>query len=131
MKNSDLRLIGANIAKLRLNKNLKQSELAYEAAVSVRTLQRAEAGEVIKSDGLVKIIRQLGRWDQLLDATGIPAFSPYELVLNASAKPQHANNKDINDGINRKRPVKQRVRRAAKQSTTVSTGRIVWPEDQI
>ncbi|WP_366057962.1 helix-turn-helix transcriptional regulator, partial [Oceanicoccus sp.] len=43
---------------MRITKKLKQSELAYEAGVSERTLQRLEAGDIIKSDGLLKVVMQ-------------------------------------------------------------------------
>lgn len=39
------RRVGANIRKLRLEKELTQEQLAYLAGLSTRVFQRAEAGE--------------------------------------------------------------------------------------
>jgi len=112
MSEIDLQKLGANITRLRIAKNLKQSELAYEAGISERTLQRMEAGEVVKSDGLLKVIAYLGRLDELLDAIDTPSLSPYELV-----------NRPTNKGP---------ARRARKKPVRASNppGDIVWPEDK-
>ena len=56
MIHNNLLKLGDKIAKLRIARNLKQSELAYESGISERTLQRIEAGDVVKSDGLLKAI---------------------------------------------------------------------------
>lgn len=122
MINNDLKQLGQNVAALRIAKNLKQSELAYEAGVSERTLQRIEAGEVVKSDGLLKIITQLGRLDEILGALDTPQFSPAEIVASTRAK----------YSVDHK-PRKTRVRhsRQADSSTAAtSNATIVWPEDQ-
>ena len=122
MINNDLKQLGQNVAALRIAKNLKQSELAYEAGVSECTLQRIEAGEVVKSDGLLKIITQLGRLDELLGALDTPQFSPSEIVASTRAK----------YSVDHK-PRKTRVRhnkQADSGTSTKSKAAIVWPEDQ-
>ncbi|ARN75173.1 helix-turn-helix transcriptional regulator [Oceanicoccus sagamiensis] len=120
MINNDIKELGNKIAKLRIGKNLKQSELAYEAGVSERTLQRIEAGEIVKSDGLLKVIGQLGRLDDMLTALDTPSFSPYEIVASTKAKYSVDN-----------KPRKSRVRRSKQSNTSASNkANIVWPEDQ-
>ena len=119
--------LGETIANLRIAKNLKQSELAYESGISERTLQRIEAGETVKSDGLLKVIDYLGKLQDLLKAIDTPNLSPYEL---AKAKPTV---KPL------KRALKTRVRHSGyqhgkslnKTATAIKTPRkIIWPEDQ-
>jgi transcriptional regulator with XRE-family HTH domain len=117
MIKSDLSLLGNKIARLRISKNLKQSELAYEAGVSERTLQRIEAGDTVKSDGLFKVIRQLGRLDAVLAAINTADFSPYKLSEKKPGSEQ-----------------KVRVRRSQYDNSLntagTTTGKILWPEDQ-
>ena len=139
MLKKDLEQLGQNVAKLRIAKQLKQSELAYEAGVSERTLQRIEAGEVVKTDGLVKVIRQLGRIDEFLSAFATAAFSTNQLALQVKgaksgglAKTYTKALADLNDAA--KRP-KSRVRDSAKskrdkRTTGNSPQKLVWPEDR-
>jgi transcriptional regulator with XRE-family HTH domain len=112
MIENELTLLGNKIAKLRISKHLKQSELAYEAGISERTLQRIEAGDTVKSDGLFKVIRQLGRLDATLAAIDTPDFSPYKLAENKPSSGQ-----------------KVRVRHSLNTAGT-TTDKILWPEDQ-
>ncbi len=120
MIDNNIKQLGQKIATLRIAKNLKQSELAYEAGVSERTLQRIEAGEVVKSDGLLKVIQQLGRLDEILAALDTATFSPYQIV--ASTKANYSTNN---------RPRKSRVRHSKQADKhTASKAAIVWPEDQ-
>ncbi len=83
MNSTELEQLGANIASLRIENGLKQSELAYETGIPERTLQRIEAGEVVKSDGLIKVITYLGRIDHVLNALSTPEISPYQLAKQA------------------------------------------------
>lgn len=74
-----LRLIGERLARLRLAKNLTQGQLAEQAGISVRTLQRLEQGEAATQlSGFVRVCRVLGlveRFDVLIPE--LPA-SPIE-----------------------------------------------------
>lgn len=117
MLEHDLRTLGEKITRLRIARDLKQSELAYEAGISERTLQRMEAGEVVKSDGLLKVIAYLGKLDAMLGAIDTPAFSPYELANSATR-----------GGA----PPRSRVRRSRKQAPAKdnTTEKVLWPEDK-
>ena len=56
-----LKLIGSRLADLRLSKDLTQEQVALEAGIGVRTLQRMEAGEVAsRLSGFVGVCRVLG-----------------------------------------------------------------------
>ena len=79
--------LGQRVAQLRYRQQLKQSELARDAGVSLRTLQRLEAGDIVKTDVLLKVLARLGRLDELLGALAPPELSPYEQLAQAGLKP--------------------------------------------
>ena len=138
MSTQDLEQLGQSIAALRIARNLKQAELAYEAGVSERTLQRIEAGEVVKSDGLVKVIRQLGRLDAFLSAVGTAPLSPNQLArqLGGAKGRQRTSGRAATDAATRQAgSPRKRVRHSKKTGETGRASRdvprtIVWPEDQ-
>jgi transcriptional regulator with XRE-family HTH domain len=72
-----LQLIGERLARLRLAKNLTQQQLAEQAGLGVRTVQRLELGEAATQlSGFVRVCRVLGivaQFDALLPE---PAASP-------------------------------------------------------
>ena len=55
-----LSLLGQRIAQHRLEQNRTQAELAHEAGVSKRTIERLEGGESIHTTNLVRVLRVLG-----------------------------------------------------------------------
>ena len=132
--------LGESIAKLRIARNLKQSELAYEAGVSERTLQRLEAGNVAKTDGLLKVIHQLGRLEEFLTAVEPPAFSPYQLAQEIGNKRSKKLSSSVDSATwNRSRLFdrKQRVRvrhsgRREDDNKDAQSALVkkTWPEDQ-
>ncbi len=67
-----LRLLGERFAQLRLSKNLTQAQLAEQAGLGLRTVQRLERGEAATQlSGFVRVCRVLGivdRFDALLPA---------------------------------------------------------------
>lgn len=62
-----LRLIGERISRQRLERNLTQAELATQAGVSKRTIERLEAGESTQLSNFLRILRAL----HLLDGIDI------------------------------------------------------------
>lgn len=125
MTSNQLMQLGDKLAKLRIAKRLKQSELAYEAGISERTLQRIEAGQVVKSDGLLNVISYLGRLEPLLTALGSPDFSPLELAKQQAKRPHGVEE----TSAQYKPSSKSRVRHSASKARTAH-GDISWPEDQ-
>jgi transcriptional regulator with XRE-family HTH domain len=75
-----LKLLGERLARLRLAKNLTQGQLAEQAGISMRTLQRLEQGEAATQlTGFVRVCRVLGlieRFDTL-----IPELPPSPMEL--------------------------------------------------
>ena len=67
-----LRLLGERFAQLRLSKNLTQAQLAEQAGLGLRTVQRLELGKAATQlSGFVRVCRVLGileRLDALLPA---------------------------------------------------------------
>jgi transcriptional regulator with XRE-family HTH domain len=73
-----LTALGARIARTRLERNMSQQQLAVEAGLSKRTLERIEAGEDTKLSNVVRILRALGMLDRLDALVPEPLPSPIE-----------------------------------------------------
>lgn len=72
-----LKLIGARLAGLRLAKNLTQSQLADQAGLGVRTVQRLELGATATQlSGFVRVCRVLGLVERFDVFIPEPAVSP-------------------------------------------------------
>jgi transcriptional regulator with XRE-family HTH domain len=83
--------LGERIARLRLEKNLTQSELARQAGVGLRTVQRLEVGAVATQlSGFLRVCRTLGLIDRfdLLVPESLP--SPMAQLKLAGKKRQRA-----------------------------------------
>lgn len=78
-----LKLIGERLAQLRLAKNLTQEQLAEQAGLGLRTLQRLELGQAATQlSGFVRVCRALGlaeRFDLLLPAQTISPIAQLKL----------------------------------------------------
>ena len=82
--------IGARLATIRLSRNTTQAQLAREAGVSKRTLERIEAGRSVQLTSFVRLLRALGL-DERLDALlPPPQPSPIELLRREGRTPQRA-----------------------------------------
>jgi transcriptional regulator with XRE-family HTH domain len=83
--------LGGRLAKIRLDRNLTQAELATQAAVSKRTVERLETGAVATQlSGFIRVCRVLGvieRFDLLVPE---PLPSPVEQLKLAGRKRQRA-----------------------------------------
>ena len=82
--------LGSRIARLRLERNLKQAELAAQAGIGKRTLERMEAGGPTELINLVRVCRALGlagRLDLLLPE---PVPGPVEQLRRRGRPRQRA-----------------------------------------
>ena len=59
-ENSILSELGARLAQARLDLNMTQEELAEEAAVSKRTVERLETGQSVQLSNLIRVFDALG-----------------------------------------------------------------------
>ena len=71
--------LGRRLARLRLDKNLTQAQLAHEAGVGVRTVQRLEAGTAAPQLTMfIRICRALGITDHFNLLIPEPIPSPMQ-----------------------------------------------------
>ncbi len=75
-----LSIIGDRIRTERLNQNRTQIEVAKAAGVGVIVLKRLENGQGCVLGNLVKILRSLGKIDQVDALLPEPGISPLELA---------------------------------------------------
>jgi transcriptional regulator with XRE-family HTH domain len=74
--------LGKRLAAARLERNLTQAELAIEAGVAKRTLERLEAGQPSQLANLVRVVRALGlaaNFDLLVPETPPSPIAELEL----------------------------------------------------
>jgi transcriptional regulator with XRE-family HTH domain len=72
--------LGARLERTRLERNLTQRELAAEAGVERKAVQRIEGGESVKLVSLVRVLRALGLIDALEQLVPEPVPGPIELL---------------------------------------------------
>ncbi len=99
--------LGQRMGAMRLERNWTQAELADQAGVSKRTVERFEAGESVQLSSLIRICRALGLlagFDSLIPA---PTISPVELLKLQGNKRQRASKKS--SAKNLARPSRKRV----------------------
>jgi transcriptional regulator with XRE-family HTH domain len=72
--------LGARLERTRLERNLSQRELAAEAGVERKAVQRIEAGEPVKLTSFIRVLRALGLLDALEELVPEPLASPIELL---------------------------------------------------
>jgi transcriptional regulator with XRE-family HTH domain len=76
-----LRELGERIASVRLGLNLSQTDLASQAGISKRTVERLESGQVgTQFSGFLKVCRALGLLDRLEVLLPAPQVSPIDLL---------------------------------------------------
>ena len=140
MNDEELLGLGRRVADLRIAQGWKQTELAYEAGVSHRTLQRLEAGQAVRSDVLLRVLKCLGRLDGVLAALAPAGQSPYEQLADAGLKLADLGRQDVRPGADepagaatgpsRRRRVRRSSHSEDDRAGEVRAPRVQWPEDQ-
>lgn len=82
--------LGSRIARLRLERNLKQADLAAQAGVGKRTLERMEAGGATEFSNLVRVCRALGMAERLDLLLPEPVPGPVEQLRRRGRQRQRA-----------------------------------------
>ena len=82
--------IGERIARRRLAHQLTQAELAEQAGIGKRTLERAEAGETTQFSTIIRIFRVLDLLPKLDQILAEPAIRPLEAAARKGKIRQRA-----------------------------------------
>jgi transcriptional regulator with XRE-family HTH domain len=96
-----LREIGDRIAHARLERNQTQAELAEEAGIGKRTLERIEAGESSQLTNFLRLLRELDLLDRLELLLPPPEPSPLELLRNRGKERKRASGSRGKGGANK------------------------------
>lgn len=82
--------LGERLSAARLARDLTQAQLAHEAGIGKRTLERMEAGESASMTSLIRVLRALGLLDRLDTLLPAPEPTPMELLRRRGKQPQRA-----------------------------------------
>ena len=94
-----LKLLGERLARLRLTKNLTQQQLAEQAGLGLRTVQRLELGAAATQlSGFIRVCRVLGLVENLETFIPQPMVSPMAQLKQAGRKRQRATGKKTAQG---------------------------------
>jgi len=85
-----LQEIGARLRAYRLQMNLAQADLATRAGVNRTTVRDIEAGRDAQLSTLVKLLRALGRLEDLDAFMPQPSVSPIQLMKHQGRPRQRA-----------------------------------------
>ena len=89
-----LKLIGKRLAGLRLARNLTQQQLAEQAGLGLRTVQRLELGAAATQlSGFIRVCRVLGLVEHLETLVPEPAVSPMAQLKMQGRKRRRATGK--------------------------------------
>ncbi len=94
-----LELVGERLAGLRLARNLTQEQLAEQAGLGLRTVQRLESGAAAtRLSGFLRVCRVLGVLERLDLLLPEPASSPIEQLKMRGQKRQRASGRKTGGG---------------------------------
>lgn len=80
--------LGLRIARERIRQGLTQAELAKEAGIGKRTLERLENGDTIQLTNFLRVLEQLDLLDRLIALLPDPRPTPLQLIANGVEEPQ-------------------------------------------
>ena len=88
--------LGRRLASARLERNLKQADLATQAGISKRTLERIEAGGPTEVINLIRVCRALGLIERFETLIPEPVPSPVaQLKLRGKERKRAGSSKTI------------------------------------
>ncbi len=85
-----IRELGMRLRQRRLDANLTRDQVAGESGLSSDTVRNAEQGANISLESLVRLLRVLGRLDELSSILDSSGPSPVELARNRGNLRQRA-----------------------------------------
>ena len=89
--------LGFRLARIRLTRNITQTELAKEAGVGVRTVRRLESGESTTLDSFLRIVTALELADDVLNSIPSQNIRPIERVDSRQSVRKRARSRKIRD----------------------------------
>ena len=90
--------LGARLSSVRLSRDLTQAQLAQDAGVSKRTVERVEAGQSAQLTSFIRILRTLGLLDGLELLLPPPQPGPMDLLRRDGKRPQRATGRSAPSG---------------------------------
>jgi transcriptional regulator with XRE-family HTH domain len=98
-----LQLIGERLAALRLARNLTQRQVAEEAGLGLRTVQRLEQGAAATHlSGFIRVCRVLGLLERLDTFIPEPPVSPMAQLQQQGRKRRRASGRKAATGVLKK-----------------------------
>jgi transcriptional regulator with XRE-family HTH domain len=82
--------LGSRLGAVRLARNLTQAELAKEAGISKRTLERIEAGQSAQLTSFIRVLRALDLLERLELLLPPVQPGPMDLLRHGGKPPQRA-----------------------------------------
>ncbi len=123
--------IGQRAISVRIDRNWTQAELAHEAGVSKRTVERFEAGHSVQLSSLIRVCRALGLLSAFDALIPLPAASPIELLKLQGKKRQRASKRSPSQSSRSASPEKEAGadQKTSQPPQTHSTEPWQWGED--
>jgi transcriptional regulator with XRE-family HTH domain len=85
--------LGNRLSQFRIVLNITQADLAREAGIGKRTLERLEAGESTQTQTLLRVLRVLNLFGNLEVLVPEPSVTPRQLIKEKRALPKRASKK--------------------------------------
>lgn len=82
--------IGERLSRRRLAQQMTQADLAEQAGIGKRTLERVEAGATAQFSTIIRVFRVLGLLEKLDQALAEPAIRPLEAAARKGKARQRA-----------------------------------------
>ncbi|MDA1029485.1 MAG: helix-turn-helix transcriptional regulator [Bacteroidetes bacterium] len=82
--------LGSRLSALRLTRNMTQAQLAHEAGVSKRTLERMEAGQSAQITNYIRVLRALNILELFEQLFPQQQPGPMDLLKQAGKLPKRA-----------------------------------------
>jgi len=85
--------VGERLLRRRLARKMTQAELAEQAGIGKRTLERVEAGATAQFSTIIRIFRVLGLLEKLDQMLAEPAIRPLEAAARKGRARQRASSR--------------------------------------
>jgi transcriptional regulator with XRE-family HTH domain len=83
-----LQELGRRVTQVRIDLDLSQAELAKQAGIGKRTLERLESGETTQTRTLFRIFRELGLLGKMEVLLPEPTTRPSHMIKDTDALPR-------------------------------------------